>query len=97
MTKHYLLILLFFWAFKSNAQNLNKIEYFIDADPGYGAGVDIPFTASTILDVNFSVSLPDTISDGFHYLTIRVKNANNHLFPISTRDLNNILSNHFLL
>lgn len=85
MKKHYLLILLFFWALKSNAQNLNKIEYFIDADPGYGAGVDIPFTAGTTLDVNFLVSLPSTISDGFHYITVRLKNANNQWSAVLTR------------
>lgn len=77
MTKHYLLILLFFWALQSNAQNLTKIEYFIDADPGFDAGVSIPFTAGTTLDVNFPVSLPSNILNGFHFITVRVKNANN--------------------
>ena len=58
------------------AQNINKIEYFIDADPGYGAGTDVPITAGTPITANFNVSLPNGVSDGFHFLSIRARDVN---------------------
>lgn len=59
------------------AANINKVEYFIDADPGFGAGVNIPITpAVTITDL--SVNIPMTsLSVGSHRLTIRARDANN--------------------
>lgn len=86
MKKQYFIYLLLLFSSQLQAQQqLTKAEYFVDADPGYGAGVDIPFTAGTTLDVNFSVSLPNNISDGFHYITVRVKNANNQWSSVLTR------------
>lgn len=86
MKKQYIIyFLLLFCSHLQAQQQLTKVEYFVDADPGYGAGVDIPFTAGTTLDVNFSVSLPNTISEGFHYITVRVKNANNQWSSVLTR------------
>ncbi len=62
-----------------NAQNINKIEYFIDADPGYGAGTDVPITTSTPVTVSFSVELDTYLtladSDG---LTVISENDNSN-------------------
>lgn len=85
MKKNYLLFLLFFWTLPLTAQNLTRIEYFIDADPGYGLGTEVPFTATATLDESFSINLPGNISDGFHYITVRVKNANNQWSAVLTR------------
>jgi Bacterial Ig-like domain/Secretion system C-terminal sorting domain len=61
----------------ATAPNINKMEYFIDADPGVGAGTDVPVTAGTSLtDVGVSVSLA-AVTDGFHTLTFRTRDANN--------------------
>ena len=68
-----------------NAQNINKIEYFIDADPGYGAGTDVPITMSTPVTANFSVSLPIGVSDGFHFLSIRARDVNSAWSVVGTR------------
>jgi|GEM_PF-4770758 len=57
----------------------NKIEYFIDADPGHGSGVDMPVTA------NFNVSLPNTVADGFHFLSIRARDVNNRWSVVGVR------------
>ena len=58
------------------APNINKMEYFIDADPGVGAGTDVPVTAGTSLsDVGVSISLA-AVTDGFHILTFRTRDAN---------------------
>ncbi len=38
------------------AQNINKLEYFVDVDPGFGLGINVPVTPA--VDVT-------TFSDGF--------------------------------
>lgn len=86
MKKQYIVYFLLLFCSQLQAQQqLTKVEYFVDADPGYGLGVDVPFTAGTTLDVNFSVALPSNISEGFHYITVRVKNANNQWSSVLTR------------
>jgi Bacterial Ig-like domain/Secretion system C-terminal sorting domain len=58
------------------APNINKMEYFIDADPGVGAGTDVPVTVGTSLsDVGVSIPLA-AVTDGFHVLTFRARDAN---------------------
>ena len=48
-------------------------EYFIDADPGIGAGTPITLSATTA-EINEQVSIPLTgVSQGFHTLSIRVQ------------------------
>lgn len=59
------------------AQNLTQAEYFIDTDPGVGAGVNVPFTAATSI-TNLQVSVPVTaLGNGLHAIFFRVKDANN--------------------
>ncbi len=69
--------ILLFCCMQGFSQNINKIEYFIDADPGFGLGVDVPITANTTVTANFTVALPNTVTDGFHFLSVRAKDANN--------------------
>jgi hypothetical protein len=57
--------------------NITKIEYFVDTDPGYGSGTDVPFSAgvnTTNLNFSFPVS---SFSSGLHKLFIRAKNSGN--------------------
>ncbi len=68
----------------ANAQNINKIEYFIDADPGYGAGTDVPITAATPVTANFNVSV-GSVADGFHFLSVRAKDVSNNWSVVGTR------------
>jgi len=58
----------------SDSPNITAAEYFFDADPGNGNGINIPVTAGAI--VNFTVSLPTSLASGFHFLAIRTKGAN---------------------
>ncbi|MCF8298580.1 MAG: hypothetical protein K9J13_13615, partial [Saprospiraceae bacterium] len=53
--------------------NISKIEYFIDIDPGFGSGTSVAFTNDTVLDLNFSASL-NGLANGFHFLFIRALN-----------------------
>jgi hypothetical protein len=57
--------------------NITALEYFLDADPGYGLGTSVAVTAGSPLTQNFTVALPNTVADGFHYLNIRAKDVNN--------------------
>ena len=56
--------------------NLNRVEYYLDTDPGYGNGIAVSFSPGTNLsDVVLSID-PGTISSGVHVLGIRARNAN---------------------
>ncbi len=55
--------------------NINKAEYYFDTDPGYENGVDIPLTASTNIS-NLLVNTDVTaLSQGFHTMYVRVRDA----------------------
>ncbi len=57
------------------AQNITKVEYFIDNDPGYNLGTEVSITAGTPQNLSFPVSLTGE-NEGFHFLTIRAKDEN---------------------
>ncbi|MEM1405298.1 MAG: T9SS type A sorting domain-containing protein [Bacteroidota bacterium] len=72
----FLALLFLFFFLSTQAQNITKIEYFIDGDPGYDNGINVPITPAALLeDLTFSVPVI-TISDGFHTLSIRAKDEN---------------------
>jgi hypothetical protein len=56
--------------------NIVQLEYFIDTDPGYGNGINVPLIADSIID---EMLLPDItgLSLGEHNLLYRVKDENN--------------------
>jgi hypothetical protein len=57
--------------------NITAMEYFIDNDLGYGNGTPVTFTASSSVSQSFQIPLPNGMSDGFHFLSLRAKDANN--------------------
>jgi hypothetical protein len=83
--KKLILVIFLFCYVRGFAQNINKIEYFIDSDPGFGLGVNVPVTANTSVTANFTIALPNTIPDGFHYLSVRAKDVNNNWGITSSR------------
>jgi hypothetical protein len=84
MNKYILTLLTLFYGIGGYSQNINKIEYFIDADPGFGAGTDVPITASTPVTANFNVPL-SSVSNGFHFLSVRAKDVSNAWSLVGTR------------
>ena len=60
----------------SFAQNITAVEYFFDTDPGAGSGMAVSITAATTISKSFDVSIT-SVSDGFHTLSVRAKDANN--------------------
>lgn len=74
-------LILFFLILNYNlsiAQNISKIEYFIDVDPGFGAGTEVPINSNSPLITDFTVSIPNNILEGFHSLSVRTKDFNNN-------------------
>lgn len=65
--------------------NITAMEYYIDSDPGAGAGTAINFTTGTNATASFAVPLPNTITDGIHFLSVRAKDANNYWTIVSQR------------
>jgi hypothetical protein len=58
------------------AQNINRLEYYIDADPGFGNGTAVTFTAASTINEAFNIPL-SSVGDGFHFVGIRAKNDAN--------------------
>jgi hypothetical protein len=83
--KKFIILSLLLYCTQGFAQNINKIEYFIDVDPGYGNCTDVPITAATPITSNFNVALPNTIADGFHFLSIRARDINNAWSVVGVR------------
>ena len=60
----------------STAQNIVKAEYFLNTDPGFGNGINIPVTAgSQISDISFVADI-SSLDLGFNHLYIRTKDEN---------------------
>lgn len=67
------IIILCLFSFICGFSQITNAEYFIDTDPGIGAGMPLTVSGSTI-DQNFSI--PTTgLSNGIHKLYIRVRDA----------------------
>ncbi len=76
MKKLLLILMLCFHFVTTKAQNITAAEYFIDADPGAGNGTAITITTPGDT-VNFTASIVTaSLSAGFHFAGIRVKDAN---------------------
>jgi hypothetical protein len=66
--------------------NLTKVEYFFDLDPGFGLATDVPITASTTLtDFTFTSPISNALTNGIHWLSVRVKDANNKWSTVTVR------------
>lgn len=67
----------------ASLSNVDLVEYFIDTDPGYGAGTSVPFAASTsVNELNFPVPVA-ALSVGVHRLFIRARQASGQWSEIS--------------
>lgn len=56
-------------------QNINKAEYFLDNEPGYGNGTDIPLSASTDLVLNNIAIDINGFSTGVHRVYFRSRDV----------------------
>ena len=74
MKRIMVLILLIYFSL-SSAINIEKLEYFIDTDPGFGNGTDIPISPDSVITSNFTIDLTGE-SEGFHLIYTRIKDEN---------------------
>jgi hypothetical protein len=59
------------------SQNINKMEYFIDTDPGVGNGINVLVIAAVdIANLNIPVDV-STVTEGFHKMYVRTRDVNN--------------------
>jgi hypothetical protein len=74
--------------------NMNQVEYFLDADPGFGNGISLPITsASDIASLNCTIDSTN-LNGGTHVLQVRSKGDNNE-WSLTNRIL--FTRNHFKL
>lgn len=91
----------------TNAANITAAEYFIDADPGVGNAATLS-TGASGNTVNFTAAVPATsLSEGFHTIAIRTKDADGNWGLFETRgfyiasaanaSLNNIVAAEYFI
>ena len=74
--------------------NIVAAEYFIDTDPGIGLAANLPVPAPTPTIVgNFAVAVPAVLSNGQHFLFVRVKDEQQRwsMYAMDTFTVNNAL------
>ncbi|MBL7859271.1 MAG: gliding motility-associated C-terminal domain-containing protein [Cyclobacteriaceae bacterium] len=54
------------------ATSLTRAEYFIDTDPGFGNGTNLPITAGATINFAFTVPV-NSLTPGFHTLHVRTR------------------------
>ena len=59
----------------AKAQTVSRIEYFIDTDPGFGLGTNVPVTATSTINTSFNFAV-SSLSDGIHLIGIRSQDQN---------------------
>jgi hypothetical protein len=60
----------------ADAQDITKMEYFVDADPGYGNGTNIPVASGKNVSASFSINLSGLFL-GVHVVVVRARQDNN--------------------
>lgn len=67
------IVVLLFLSIHSFAQIINKVEYFVDTDPGFGNATDVPVTAAAnITNLLIPVDI-SALTKGFHNVYLRSK------------------------
>lgn len=70
----------------SSIPAITKAEYFVDIDPGFGSGINIPVTAgqTTLTGVNFNLNY-GALSNGEHSLWVRAKDEQGKWSVVATK------------
>ena len=65
-----------------------KAEYFIDVDPGFGSGIDIPIPSgqTTLTGINFNLNY-GSLSNGKHTLWVRAKDERGKWSIVATKQI----------
>lgn len=55
--------------------NINRMEYYIDTDPGYGAATNISYSGTNNITTNFTIQLAP-LAEGVHVVGMRSRDVN---------------------
>jgi hypothetical protein len=55
--------------------NINRVEYYIDTDPGYGAATNIAYSGTNNITTNFTIQLA-SLAEGVHVVGTRSRDVN---------------------
>ncbi len=70
-----LAVSLFLYIGNTSAQNnITRVEYYVDKDPGHGNAISASFVASPNVNTSFSI-VTDTFSSGLHIVGVRSRDA----------------------
>lgn len=58
----------------ASAAQLDRVEYFIDSDPGYGNGTAVTVSPAEQIDADFTIDLSSAAA-GFHLLGVRSRDS----------------------
>lgn len=78
MKKAILLSIFFLLATNVRAQGINKIEYFIDTDAGFGQNTILTVNSEQNITTSIVASIAATVNPGHHKLYVRVRDTNGH-------------------
>ena len=83
---------------RRNAVNkIVRVEYFWDVDPGYGKGIELPFTADgDSVSINAEVVPADSLS-GAHHLFVRALSEEGQWSPVCEQTINVGIEGSFTL
>lgn len=68
----------------TKAQDITRIEYYFDTDPGFGNGIPVTFTPDSLVTAAFIADITG-ITGGLHMLCIRARNEINLWSILSSR------------
>ena len=60
--------------FQASGQDVDRLEYFFDTDPGFGSGVAVTIAEGGTIDATFAPDI-SSLSAGFHVLYLRAKDT----------------------
>lgn len=86
MKKLLLTVLLAGWSAIAISQTIEKLEYFIDADPGFGQALNVPITPGNNPTANLAIPLAANLPTGFHKFFIRAKDSNGHWSLVTSQN-----------
>ena len=86
MKQFFIAVFYLVFQFNANAQGFSKAEYFFDTDPGFGSATAIAITPGVNL-TNVPVTVNTAgLSNGFHRLFLRTKNAEGRWALVTIKD-----------